>query len=308
MVKFIPVRYARTEYPHDIKPKIQETAANFFRKTLEKTELPYLSLHTDPARRWKKATKDKILSSELLHEFPAILNNMFHFEDSCVSKLWYNKEWSKDFSGFLIRLTEGIEHQWVKIIEVHPPFDTYCNSLETFLERYAIFEEEALKEFPSAIINIENRCNTAGKRKCGKFLLSTNNDIIKLSKLISKSDLKLKLVVDIPQLFTEHYGMKLLSKGMIKEVLAPIRDIRDYVSSTHIWGNKKQSDVHNADLNAYFNNDQRVKDCFLQEVCQLFDDDKARYFVPEVGGIGSIAVQSIVNDLRNAGIVFVEPK
>ena len=27
MVKFIPVRYAHTKYPDDIKPKIQETTA-----------------------------------------------------------------------------------------------------------------------------------------------------------------------------------------------------------------------------------------------------------------------------------------
>ena len=95
----------------------------------------------------------------------------------------------------------------------------------------------------------------------------------------------------------------MLSERMIKEVLEPIRDIRDYVSSTHIWG-KDNTGVHNADLNTYFNNDQRVKNYFLQEICQLFDDGKARYFVPEVNK--TILVQSIVNDLRKAGIEFVE--
>ena len=106
-----------------------------------------------------------------------------------------------------------------------------------------------LKEFPSAIINIENRCNPDPKRKGGKFLLSTNNDIIKLSDLISKSNLKLKLVVDIPQLLSEHHGNILLSEEMIKEVLAPIRDIRDLISSTHIWGydiNKRKREGNTA--------------------------------------------------------------
>jgi len=303
MVKFIPVRYSNKQYPPNIKPKIQEIPANFFRQALQKTELPYLSLHTDPGHRWKK---DKILSSELLNEFPAILNNMFDFGYSCVSKLWYNKAWSKAFSGFLARLAEGIERQRIKVIEIHPPFDTYCDSLETFLEIYAAFEEEVLTEFPSAIINIENRCNPAPKRKGGKFLLSTNNDVIRLSNLISRFDLKLQIVVDIPQLLSEHHGNKLLSERQIEDVLTPIRDIRDCVSSTHIWGYNIAEQKPHDGLNTYFNNDQRLKGCFLQEICKLFDDGKPRYFVPEVNK--TIHVQSIVNDLRNVGVEFVEPE
>jgi len=311
MVKFIPVKYSTKSYPPDIIPKIQETTANFFnffkhKKTLQETALPYLSLHTDPGYRWKK---DVFLSSELPNEFPVISENVFSFGSHCVSKLWFNDEkWGKEFAGFLVRLTEEIEHSRIKVIEIHPPFDTSCGSLETFLEIYAAFEEKVAKEFPSTIINIENRCNPNPKRKGGKFLLSTNNDIIKLSNLISKSDLKLKLVVDIPQLLSEHYGNISLSEEMIKKVLTPIRDVRDYVSSTHIWGyniNKEKGGQHGADFNTYFNNDEKLKDCFLQEIYKLFDDGKKRYFVPEVGS--TTAVQSIVNDLRNAGIEFVEP-
>ena len=309
MVKFIPVRYSSQNYPPDITPEIQETTANFFnffkhKKTLQETALPYLSLHTDPGYRGKK---DMFISSGLLNEFPIISKNVFDFGSSCVSKLWFNKEWSKEFSGFVAKLTEGVEQQRIKVIEVHPPFDTYCDSFENFLEIYATFEEEVLKEFPSAIINIENRCNPAPERKGGKFIVSKNNDIVKLSKLILKSDLKLKLVVDIPQLLSEHYGNKLLSEKVIKEVLAPIRDIKNHISSTHIWGyniNKKSGGQHGADFNTYFNNDEKLKNCFLQEICKLFDDGKARYFVPEVGS--ATAIHSIVNDLRNAGIEFVE--
>jgi hypothetical protein len=310
MVKFIPVRYALTKYPDDIKPKIQETTANFFnyfkhKESIQKTVLPYLSLHTDPGYRGKR---DMFLSSEVLNQFPVISKNVFDFGSSCVSKLWFNEKWSKEFSDFLVGLTEGIERQRIKVIEVHPPIDAYCDSLETFLNIYAVFEEKALKEFPAAIINIENRCNPNPKRKGGKFLLSRNDDIIKLSNLISKSDLKLKLVIDIPQLLSEHHGNNLLSEKQIKDVLAPIGGIRESISSTHIWGyniNKEKGGQHDADFNTYFNNDEKLKNCFLQEICKLFDDGKKRYFVPEVGS--SIAVQSIVNDLRNAGIAFVEP-
>ena len=315
MVKFIPVRYSNKEYPPDIKPKIQEITANFFnffkhKKALQKTELPYLSLHTDPGYRGKKGM---FLSSELLNEFPVISENVFNFGSLCVSKLWFNEKWSKEFSGFLVRLTEGIERQRIKVIEVHPPIDAYCNSLETFLKIYEAFEVEVLKEFPSAIINIENRCNPYPKRKSGKFLLSTNKDIVKLSNLISESDLKLNLVVDIPQLLSEHqllsghHGNILLSEREIKEALAPIREIRDHISSTHIWGYDitEQRGAHKADFNTYLNNNKELKDCFLQEIRQLFDDGKKRYFVPEVNETAK--VQSIVSDLREAGIQFVEP-
>jgi hypothetical protein len=311
MVRFIPIRYSNKNYPPDIEPKIQEITANFFnffkhKETLQKTELPYVSLHNDPGYRGKK---DIFLSSELPNEFPVISENVSDFGSRCVSKLWFNEKWGKEFSRFLVRLTEGIEHSRIKVIEVHPPFDTSCGSLETFLEIYAIFEEEVSKEFPTAVINIENRVNSDPKRKGGKFLLSTKEDIIKLSNLISKSDLKLKLVIDIPQLLSEHHGNILLSEEMIKEVLAPIRDIRDYISGTHIWGydiSKERGGQHSTDLNIYFNNNQKVKDYFLKEICHLFDDGKARFFVPEVNS--TPAVQSIVNDLRNAGIEFVEPE
>ncbi len=304
MVKFIPVRYSKINYPPYVKSAIEEIPTNFFRENLEKTELHYLSLHTDPGRRWER---DKILSSGLLKEFPAIRDNMFVFgEYYCVSKLWFSKEWSKEFSGFLARLAGGIERQRIKVIEVHPPFDAYCDSLDAFIERYAAFEEAALKEFPSAIINIENRYNSAHKRRFGKFLLSTKEDIIELANLIAKSHLKLRLVLDIPQLFSEYYGNELLSEKKIEEALNPVRDIRECISGTHIWGydiDKKKP--HGADFDTYFKNDDKLKHCFLQEVCKLFDDGKARYFVPEVDTKAKL--QSIVDDLRRFDIEFVEP-
>ena len=316
MVRFIPVQCQDFKYPSDINPQIQERSANFFRENIKKQNLQYLSLHTDPPKSWSGKQREKILDSEFLKEFPAILKNMLDSGNSCVSKLWCDdKKWSKDFSGFLVRLTEGIKPQLIKIIEIHPPFDTYCNSLETFIERYATFEEEILNYFPSAIICIENRHNHPRKSNLGKFILSTNKDIIKLAKLISESHLKLRLVVDIPQLFSEHeqYENKLISeKGMIEKVLTPLRDIRDFIASTHIWG-KTNRKPHNADLNIHFSNNQSVKNCFLHEICKLFDDGKARYFLPEVllrNDEMSVeeSIESIVNDLRKVGIKFVEPE
>ncbi|MBN1363328.1 MAG: hypothetical protein JW976_00850 [Syntrophaceae bacterium] len=313
MVKFIPIKYASTKYS-DITPNIQEVTCHFGVDTLKITKyIPYLSLHTDPSIDWEKyipkahiQKKEKILSSKVLLEFPTLFNNFKNLIDSgehCVTILWCNninhnhKQWSKEFAGFLIRLTEGIDHQKVKIIEVHSPFDTFCNSLENFIERYSIFEEEILKVFPSADIVIENQVNHEGKRKFGRFLLSNKDDIINISELILKAKLKLRIVLDIPQLFSEYYGNKLLSKDKIKDFLTPLKECRDLIKSTHIWGydiNKNRP--HAADFNTYLDNDEDLKRCFLQEIFNLFNDGQTRYFVPEVGS--TKAVKSIVNDLR----------
>ena len=311
MVKFIPVKYSSNNYPPDIQPKIQETSAPFGTEKLKIIKnINDLSLHTDPGFPWKR---DKILSSKLLQEFPTIKSNFTNYN---ISKLWINKAWSKEFSGFLKRLTEGIERQKIKVIEIHPPFKDYCDSMESFLDTYEVFEKEMLKEFPSVIINIENRCTPDKTRKPGKFLISTNEDIIKLSDLILKKRLKLKLVIDIPHLFTAHYKDTLLSEVMIREALAPLKNIMDIVSSTHIWGFGPQyipegsdtkiiGEPHGGDFNTYFDNDQ-VKACFLQEIKNLFNDGKARYFVPEVNK--TEYVKSMVNDLRSVDIKFIEPE
>jgi hypothetical protein len=310
MVKFIPVRYLNKNYPTDIKPQVQEITANFYnfnkhKIKLQLTELPYISLHTDPGYRGRK---DMLLSSDLLSEFRVISENVFSFGSRCVSKLWFNEEWSKEFSRFLVRLTEGIEGQRIKVIEVHPPFDTYCDSLVKFLKIYKVFEENILKEFPSTIINIENRYNYDPKSKGGNFIVSKSDDIIELVKLIPEYDVKLKIVVDIPQLLAAHHGNGLLSKEIIKKVLSPLKEIREYISSAHIWGYNinETRGAHDADFNTYFNNDKNLKDSFLREILELFDDDKERYFVPEVSKTSY--VESIVSDLRDYGIKFVDPR
>jgi len=57
---------------------------------------------------------------------------------------------------------------------------------------------------------------------------------------------------------------------------------------------------------SHLKDDPEVKKYFLQEIRNSYDDGIARYFVPEVNNISNI--QSIVNDLRSAGIEFVDPE
>lgn len=329
MVKFIPVRYSDKDYPSNtnIHPKVQEITANFFnffkhrkelQKNLQKKSFPdLLSLHTDPRYNGRK---NIFIGSELPNEFPNISNRASKSAERCMSDLWYDKNWSKEFAYFILKFTEGIEWQKIKVIEIHPPIKTYCDRLDKFIEIYKYFEESILKEFPSTIINIENRCNNRHKAKGGLFLLSNTDDIKKLCDLISKHKSKLKIVIDIPQLLSEHQRLSgrlnnpLLSKKEIEEVLSSIRDIAEHISGAHIWGydiNQKRG-AHSADFDTYFGNNPELKKCFINEICNLFDDDKKRYFVPEVNDSSKIG--SIVTDLIKESkigeknrIEFVDP-
>lgn len=322
MVKFIPVQCQSYKYHPSIK--IQERSANFFnffehKKDLQKRDPHYLSLHTDHCYR---GLKKIFIASQLPNEFPSLSENVSISRDRCMTKLWLNETWSKEFASFILRFTEGIDPERIKIIEIHPPFDKYCDSLDTFINRYKIFEDEVLRKFPSVTICIENRYNNPRTEKYGNFILSTNKDIINLKKLISDNHLKLTFVVDVPQLFSEHEqceNKSILEEGMIEEVLTPLREIRDFISGVHIWGKtttkgrngKPKNGVHNADLTAYFKN-EKVKKCFLREICKLFDDGKPRHFLPEVFSkndemSAEESIESIVNDFKKEEGVKFEP-
>lgn len=320
MVKFIPVKYQSFNYPDDLQPQpqIQEVTCNLGTDILiNPRKFDFLSLHTDPSIVWTKVwnrypeKKEKMRNSIILPKFPTIFKNfekyMIDPRGKCISILWSSKQWSKEFAGFLARVTERIKCEKIKVIEVHSPFDQYCNDLETFLERYIIFENEILKIFPSADIVIENQFTHEGKREFGKFLLSRKDDIIKLSRLISDYKSKLRIVLDIPQLFSTYYGNRLLLKSEIVGFLTPLKECRNFIRSTHIWGydiNQKKG-AHKADFNTWFGGDQALKHCFIQEVCNLFDDDQKRYFVPEVNDTSKI--QSIVIDLIEESKIDKKP-
>lgn len=329
MVKFIPVRYSDKDYPPNtnIHPKVQEVTANFFNFLKHKSELQkklqkklspdLLSLHTDPRYNGRK---NIFIGSELPDEFPNISNRVSNSPEHCMSDLWYDKNWSIEFARFIVKFTEGIERRKIKVIEIHSPIKTYCDRLDKFIEIYKAFEEVIVKEFPTTIINIENRCNNRHKAKGGLFLLSNTDDIKKLCDLISRHKSKLKIVIDIPQLLSEHQRLSgrlnnpLLSKKEIEKVLSSIRNIAGLISGTHIWGydiNQKRG-AHKADFDTYFGNNPELKKCFINEICNLFDDDQKRYFVPEVDDSSKIG--SIVTDLieeskidKKPRIQFVDP-
>lgn len=288
----IPVKYGRRQYPNSITPKIQEIAGHFDVIVIRPT-ISY-SLHTEYSYGKRNMTSD------LMGKFQTIVNS----RKNGVPRLWFNEEWSKEFSDFIKALVNTNDPP--KIIEIHPPFDDYCKSMELFVENYKIFEDKILKIFPEIEILIENRCGTVYSG--GKFLLSSNEDIVKLSELISISNLKLRVVLDFPQLFTKHVVSRSLSKVLIKDILNPIKDCKDFIAGIHIWGKRRNENgrlvAHQGDLNTYFNGDMDLKTTFLTEVYNLFDDAKPRYFVPEVNST-SEDLNSIVYDFQKAGFEFI---
>ena len=124
-----------------------------------------------------------------------------------------------------------------------------------------------------------------------------------------KNDLRLTLVVDIPQLFSEHNDDKVISEEeVIKKVLTDLKSIRNFITYTHIWGRANKG-VHNADLNTYFEKNEKIKNCFLEGIHDLFDDGRPRYFLPEIYSgndemSGKECIKSIVKDLKSVGIKF----
>ncbi|MBN1365106.1 MAG: hypothetical protein JW976_09915 [Syntrophaceae bacterium] len=138
MVKFILVQSQKYKNPSSSNSQIQERSANFFnffehKKDLQKNapHYPhYLSLHTDHCYRGRK---ELFLASELPNEFSSLSENVSISSYKCMPKLWLNEAWSEEFSRFIFKLTEGIDPKRIKIIEIHPPFDKYCDSLKTFI-------------------------------------------------------------------------------------------------------------------------------------------------------------------------------
>lgn len=89
-----------------------------------------------------------------------------------------------------------------------------------------------------------------------------------------------------------------LSKAVLKSLKSqPVEYVIIKIEQNSVVVSRKQA----IQLQTLTQNFQTLSDGTAVSV-----DGKARHFVPEVGS--PTAVQSIVNDLRNAGIEFVEPK
>jgi hypothetical protein len=288
----IPVSYHRHAYPAPIRPGIQEVACHFDVREISPS-IAY-SLHTE------YSYGKRSLDSELIRPFPHLMTS----HKKQVPQLWASEAWALEFSQFIFAVTDG--HEPPSIVEIHPPFSDYCDSLDDFLDRYLLFEEELMARFPDIRILLENRSGTIYPR--GRFVVSTPENILALTALQAFQDSQLGLTLDLPQLLTAVGGPDKLNETDISIALETLRPCRNRIHGLHLWGKKRSIKgrwvAHAGDLDTYFDNDSKKKDAFLKSLRKLLDDGVPRYFVPEVNSSDD-DVASIVTDLINAGFEFV---
>lgn len=291
MSTLVPIQYHNRRYPSELFSNIREVAAHFDTESID-TSFP-CSLHTEYSYGKRR------LSGKLMESLPTIRASHRHQ----VPKLWFNKKWAVEFAEFIKQVAGRNED--VRIIEIHPPFNDYCNSLANFIELYKIFEREILSVFPNVEILIENRSGTTYRG--GRFLISKNAEITELCKLLDDQRGKLGVVLDIPQLFTAHFDSMEFTEDEISLVLQPLSGCRGHIRGVHVWGKKRNRsgrwNSHVGDLNTYFDNDESKKWFFLSQLYDLFNDEEPRYFVPEVNS-NDEDLESIVTDLITAGFQF----
>ena len=292
MSLLIPIQYHGKLYPDKIKPKIEEIAGHFDKDKIHPKKK--YSLHTEYSVGKRK------LDSKLLVDLPIIMNA----QKNGVPQLWFNNEWSKEFHNFILKIVG--DNNPPTIIEVHPPFNDYCNSVYDFINNYVAFELQVKESFPETDILIENRCGTIYSG--GKFLFSKNEELLILSEILDKNKMKLRIVLDIPQLFAAHrINLRKISEKEIEDALNPIELIKHNIAGIHLWGkrlsNNNRWSAHIGDLNDYFSGNVKLKNYFLNRLQEIFNDGKRRYFVPEVNS-SNADLQSIIEDMLNVGFRF----
>ena len=298
-MKLIPVKYHKKDYPDPIRPLLIELAGNLDSKPID-VDQPY-SLHTEYSYMKRK------LDSELL----VGLEELRNANHNGIPQLWKSEQWSIEYAYFIERLIGSSIPP--EVIEIHPPFLDYCSSLSVFWERYLIFYREIKEVYPDTTILIENRCGTTYSKS--NFLLSTCGDMLEFCRFLADGHRELGLIVDYPQLFSaEKIKMDQVKLDKILQFNRELKPYVDTVGAIHLWGKQKRKSKtsgtsrwtpHCGDLNTFFSGEQDKKAAFLTSVKDTFDDQKERYFVPEVNTTEE-DLQSIIQDMVSAGITFVQ--
>ena len=287
MTLFEMIKYHGQEYPEEIPLRIEEIAAHFDITEI-KGKLGY-SLHTEYSYGKRN------FNSVLITKYPEIRNA----QKDGVPQLWKNRTWASQFADFIFSLVGNGPDP--RVIEIHPPFSDYTD-MEGFIEVYSVFESKINERFPNVEILIENRCGSVYHG--GKFILSKVHDIAALSDAIERKGLKLRIAYDVPQIYTAHNAKE---EESFIGLLQATNQYRAFIGGVHLWG-KKNSETgrrvsHCGNLDTYFG-DLEIKNHFLKEFKDCFDDGKVRKIVLEVNS-GNSDLQSIISDLRDVGVVFV---
>jgi hypothetical protein len=291
-VNLIPITYHSKKYPKNVISNIDEIAGNFD-KDIINPKREY-SLHTEYSHMKRK------LDNRLINKYPELKKS----ERENIPQLWKSKEWAREFANFIIELVGN--NIPPKIIEIHPPFNDYCKNFSLFFDIYEEFEKIISAELPNTNIFIENRCGTFYKG--GKFIISNGKSIIQFLQELEVRKLRLKLVLDYPQVFSaESIKMDDIKLKKIIEFNNNIKPYISHIGGFHLWGKRKSQTgrwtSHTGDLNTFFSNNNLLKDEFISSVVNTFDDNDIRFFVPEVNS-SEEDLQSIIFDLLKYDVKF----
>lgn len=288
MAIFEMVKYHSQSYPEDIPLRTEEIVAHFDITTIN--GMLARSLHTEYSYGKRK------LDSAYLSKFDAIRQA----KKDDVPQLWKNEVWAAQFADFIIGLVGSGDAP--EVIEVHPPFSDYTD-MKGFIVIYSVFEDRILTTYPGVRLLIENRSGSVYHG--GRFIISKMKELEDLSNRIIQNNLRLKIAFDAPQIFTAHNAT---TEKKICALMDEAASIREYIGGAHLWGKRKSPSgrkvAHCGDLNSYFEENQQLKQAFLQHFVNCFNDEVPRKMVLEVNS-GNDDLRSIINDLQSVGVRFI---
>ena len=278
------IEYNGIPYPEGYVSKIKEVAGHLDKEEIEQSEC--YSLHTEYSYGKRK------LDSHILEKYEALRQA----NKGGVPQLWKSEEWAKEFAEFVCELTK--DRNAPHIVEIHPPFNDYAD-MDSFAKCYKVFEDAIKQAYPDTNIFIENRSGAV--YRSGKFIVGKADEIVALCEAIEKHNLKLRIVLDFPQLLTAERLDTL--KFNAEKYISAIEKIHPYqhlINGVHIWGKKKNPKgrwiAHCGTLNTYFGENKESKTIFLNGIKRICDDDRRRFLVPEVNS-GAEDLKSIVEEL-----------
>lgn len=168
-----------------------------------------------------------------------------------------------------------------------------------------MFEDSILTSFPQTKILIENRSGSIYKG--GNFIISSGQHLRSLCEHISAMNLTLRITLDIPQLLTAYGSPQNLEPKAMANILNRQNILRSMTDGLHLWGKRKSNSgklvSHCGDLNTFFE-DEEKKIIFLEWLSDFLQDNRPRYFVPEVNSSDE-DLHSIIKDLEGIKIKFV---
>lgn len=311
----IPLKYGNWNTEKFYKPTINEISAHFDQTDISgkiRSCLMEYSLHTEYSMD-KRGFK-----CELLKNFP----NLLASHHRGVPELWKDKHWAAEFASFVIQAVGKSKPP--TMIEIHPPFRSYCSSIGSFMAIYQVFEDKILNYFPETKILLENRNGSSyqisDKENC-RFLIRKIEELSELKSEILSLGSRLTIALDFPQLISAH-SVKLnkpvndlgtgewgLRSSDLQYLFRKITEISSHIECLHLWSRKKLNNnrdkkSHHGNLDDWFNYDRpNHKHQIISNLFKALGDGKPRYFVPEVNSNQS-DLEAIINDMIQAGFVF----